>query len=298
MRENQRHTSRVSVLGLGRMGAPIARTLLAQGHHVTVWNRTPERAEPLVRDGARVAGTVAEAVSDGELVLVTLLDHEAARDTLARAGERLRDRVVVNLTTSTPQQARELAGQVAGHGAQYLDGAMLGLPETVGTTEAFFLYSGDAEAFARHHAVLELLAPAHHLGTDPGLAEFEDLALLGGGYATLAGFVHSAALLASVGRRASEFVPLLSRWLTGLLAFLPELAREIDAGAYADGASTVAMNRTAVAGLVEVSRAQGVPPGPHAALLDLLTRREAEGHGGDSFASVVEPLRRPGPPVG
>jgi 3-hydroxyisobutyrate dehydrogenase-like beta-hydroxyacid dehydrogenase len=56
---------RIGFLGLGKMGTPMARRLLAAGHEVTVWNRTRERAEALAAEGARVAATPAEAARAG-----------------------------------------------------------------------------------------------------------------------------------------------------------------------------------------------------------------------------------------
>lgn len=57
----------IAFLGLGRMGTPMAGRLLAAGHPLVVWNRTPERTEPLVAKGAKAAPTPAEAVRGGEI---------------------------------------------------------------------------------------------------------------------------------------------------------------------------------------------------------------------------------------
>ena len=59
---------RVAVLGIGLMGAPMARRLLAAGFEVTVWNRSREKAEPLGREGATVAETPAQAVAEADIV--------------------------------------------------------------------------------------------------------------------------------------------------------------------------------------------------------------------------------------
>src|SRR5258707_4021107 len=66
----------VGLIGLGRMGAGIAKSLLRAGHRVTVFNRTRERAEALRKDGAAVAGSVAEACH-GDVVLTMLADDAA-----------------------------------------------------------------------------------------------------------------------------------------------------------------------------------------------------------------------------
>src|SRR5207248_10784076 len=71
---------RVAVLGLGAMGSRIARRLLDAGHEVVVWNRTAERAAPLVEAGATAAATPAEAARRAEVVVTMVADPAALRD--------------------------------------------------------------------------------------------------------------------------------------------------------------------------------------------------------------------------
>lgn len=68
---------RVAVVGLGAMGAPIARRLIEDGREVTVWNRTPGRTAPLAEAGAQVAPTAAEAARRPEALIVTVSDPQA-----------------------------------------------------------------------------------------------------------------------------------------------------------------------------------------------------------------------------
>src|SRR5437667_445409 len=72
----------IAVLGTGRMGAPIARNLLAAGFEVSVWNRTAERAAPLAADGARQASSPAEAAEGADLTLTMLADGDAVNDAM------------------------------------------------------------------------------------------------------------------------------------------------------------------------------------------------------------------------
>ncbi|MFG3408265.1 NAD(P)-dependent oxidoreductase [Streptomyces sp. NPDC048142] len=284
----------VTVLGLGRMGAPIASALLDAGYSTTVWNRTAAKADALVAQGAIRAATAADAVEAGSLVIVPLLDHAAVRQALGPTASILQGRTLVNLANSTPDHARELAAWAAGHGADYLDGAMMALPETVATPEGFFLYSGSQHAFTTYRRELEVMAPAHYFGTDPGSAEIHDLALLGTGYAALTGFLHAAALLDPVGTTPEVFAPLAARWLHGMAEFLPELAREAGQSAYAGGVSTVDLNRAGVDSLIQLSRASGIATDVHEPLKALLDERSADGHGQDSFSSVFELLKARG----
>lgn len=101
--------SDVAFLGMGAMGAPMARRLLAAGHHVTVWNRTSARAEALRADGADVAATPAEAVAGAAYVLTMLSDAAAVESVVAAFAPALAaDAVVVEMSTIGPDAERRV----------------------------------------------------------------------------------------------------------------------------------------------------------------------------------------------
>jgi 3-hydroxyisobutyrate dehydrogenase-like beta-hydroxyacid dehydrogenase len=283
---------RVTVLGLGKMGTALATALLAAGYRTTVWNRSVGKADDLVVQGAVGADTVTDAVLASPLVIACLLDYEGVHEALDASADALSGRALVNLTTGTPDEALAMAAWAVKHGAQYLDGAMMAVPQTVATPDGFFLYSGSKDAFDAHRQALDTLASSHYLDPDPAVAELWDAALLGAGYATLTGFLHSIALLDTTGVTPSQFVPLATRWIHGMTAFLPDLAQEIESGDYTTGVSPVGMNRIAVANLVRTSRLQGIEADVHAPLRALLDRRVADGHGTDSFSSLFELVRK------
>lgn len=76
----------IAVLGLGKMGFPIARHLIEAGHELTVWNRTRALAEPLGKRGARVADSAAAAVGGAEVVFSVLFDDRAVEEVMFGAG--------------------------------------------------------------------------------------------------------------------------------------------------------------------------------------------------------------------
>ncbi|HEY2642835.1 MAG TPA: NAD(P)-dependent oxidoreductase [Galbitalea sp.] len=80
---SQNTTRRVAVLGTGTMGAAMARSLLRAHFQITVWNRSPEKAKPLVDAGARLASDPADAVHDADVVLTMLFDQEAVLEVAA-----------------------------------------------------------------------------------------------------------------------------------------------------------------------------------------------------------------------
>jgi len=285
--------AQVSVLGLGRMGSALADALISAGYRTTVWNRTPARADDLVGKGAVRASTVRDAVQVSPLVIVCVDDYAAVRQVLDANVSDLAGRTLVNLTTGTPEDAQAMAAWTSDQGARYLDGAMMAVPQTVATPDAFFLYSGAEDAFDAHRQLLETLATSHYLGADAAVAELWDLALLDSGYATLTGFLHGAALLNTANVSPPGFVPLVTRWLHGMITFMSELAEEIASGDYSTGVSPVAMNRVAVSNLAHASRARGIDTDLHGPLRALLDRQVADGQGAESFASLFELMRHP-----
>ena len=74
---------KVSFIGLGNMGLPMAQNLLKVGYDVVIFNRTPEKAEPLIKQGARYVPTPLEAVKESNLVITMLSDDAALREIVA-----------------------------------------------------------------------------------------------------------------------------------------------------------------------------------------------------------------------
>src|SRR6202034_3311493 len=70
---------KIGFIGLGRMGSAMAANLLKAGHDVTVYNRTPSRAEPLIAQGAHLASSIAEACR-GDVVMTMLANDKAVED--------------------------------------------------------------------------------------------------------------------------------------------------------------------------------------------------------------------------
>lgn len=281
----------VSVLGLGRLGAALAEAFLAGGHPTTVWNRTPEKAVPLADKGATVAGSVAEAVAASPLVLTVVLDHAAVRTLLDPVAANLREKTLLNISSSAPDDIRALADWATGHGADYLDAAVMAVPQAIGTPDAQVLYSGSAAAFDRYGTQLGFLGSARYLAADPGLAELYSLGLLSAAYGTLFGFVHGAALLDSAQVRPTDFLGLAVPWLNGMLAFLPDLAREIETKDYTAGESSLEINLHALNYIEAASRAAGVDPGLIRPSLDLVRQRIAAVRPTESVAGVFEVMR-------
>lgn len=272
---------KATIVGLGKMGRALAGALVDRGHPTTVWNRTPGRAGDLA---VTHAATRADAFT-ADLVILCLLDFESVVEVLE--GVDLTGRTIVNLTTGTPAEAEKLSELVTARGADYLDGGIMAIPSMIGTESATVLYSGSSKAFEHASSVLEAFGTARFLGTEPGLAALNDLAMLAGMYGMLGGFVHAAALVRPQG--VTEFTEtLLIPWLRGMFPALVDMAGQIDKGDYDAAESDLSM-QVANHGIAEVSRAAGVTD-LSAPLFALMRRRVEQGHGGHDFPSVIEVL--------
>jgi 3-hydroxyisobutyrate dehydrogenase-like beta-hydroxyacid dehydrogenase len=135
---------RVSVIGMGNMGRAFATRALDRGHHVTVWNRTPDRTADLVAGGAVAAGSLGDCVDDAEIVLLVVADDAAVLDLcegdgglLARLGTST---VLANISTVSPDTVRQVA-ELGPHD-RILDSPVMGAPENVANGHCRFLMGG------------------------------------------------------------------------------------------------------------------------------------------------------------
>ncbi|MGW6424048.1 NAD(P)-dependent oxidoreductase [Nocardia sp. NPDC055053] len=219
---------RVSVLGLGAMGSALAQALLTGGHQVTVWNRTAARAEPLVAQGAVLAASSAEALAAADLVILCVLDDAAVREHIEPVAALLRGHTVVNLTTTTPEQARALGRWAADNEVELIDGGIMAVPSMIGGPGAFVLYSGATAAFDRYRPVLELFGRADFVGADPGAAAMYDVSILGGMYAMFAAFQQGGAMVRTTGGTAAQLAALMAPFLQAMATLLAQHAPGID----------------------------------------------------------------------
>ncbi|WP_067829087.1 NAD(P)-dependent oxidoreductase [Actinomadura kijaniata] len=285
------HETEVTVVGLGPMGTALAEVFLAGDRSLTVWNRTPGRADGLVAKGARRAATVAEAVAASPLTIVCLNDYATVRRVLGSAAGTDGTRTLVNLTSGTPAEARAAADWAAGHGLDYLDGAIMVPPPLVGNTDAVFLFSGPRQVLDRHRATMAALGDLRHLGADPGLAALFNTALLGMMYATLNGFLHGAALVDSAGVPAREFAELALGWFMPVVlnpAGLAEQASGLDDGAYPGDLGTMEMNLNALEHIARTSAEQGVHTDLPRLMKELAEHAVSRGHGAENYFAMFE----------
>ena len=165
---------RVAVLGMGRMGHALAERLLDGGHELTVWNRTPHKADDLIARGAREAETPARAVEGVHAAFTSLADDDAVRAAVTGpngvAAGLTGDGVLDDASTVSPETTGELDRAV---GRRFLASPVLGSPDAVRSGEATYLIGGPRECYDRLRPAFEAIADERHrryVGEDPKLA--------------------------------------------------------------------------------------------------------------------------------
>ncbi|WP_033439415.1 NAD(P)-dependent oxidoreductase [Saccharothrix sp. NRRL B-16314] len=283
----------VSVLGLGEMGSVLAAALVRAGHPTTVWNRSPGKADALVDLGATAATTARDAVTAGDVVVACLFDAASVHEVLDPIAGLLTGRTLVNVTSTTPDQAREIAGWAVEHGITYLDGGIMAVPSMIGQPGSSVLYSGSAAAFEQCRPLLDLWGDSTYFGEDPGLASLYDFALLSGMYVMFAGFLHGAAMVAGAGVSATEFAGRAAPWLSAMTGGFAGFAAVVDGGDYTV-AGQQSLEFSDLGDMVEASAAQGISTEVIGVVQNLIRRQVDAGHGKEGFARIIESIKHPG----
>ena len=155
----------VGFIGLGIMGEPMALNLVKAGYKVTVYNRTPEKAEPLKKAGAKVAATPAEAARNADYVISIVSDSAASEQVFMGKDGALQTvkagAIVIDSATISPVVSRKLACATAGKKASFLDAPVTGSKHGAEKGELTFMIGGERETFDRAMPLLKILGKKH-----------------------------------------------------------------------------------------------------------------------------------------
>ncbi|HSK06905.1 MAG TPA: NAD(P)-dependent oxidoreductase [Acidimicrobiia bacterium] len=165
---------KVGFIGLGDMGQGMVPRLLAAGHQVTGWNRTAEKAEPLMAMGMGWAESPAEVARASEVTLSIVTDS-AAVETVALGESGVieglgEDAIYADMSTIDPAVSRRIATVFADAGRIMLDAPLSGSPISLEQGKASVMVGGDRESFERVKPVLEAIGPSVSYIGDSGLA--------------------------------------------------------------------------------------------------------------------------------
>ncbi len=168
-------SEQIGFIGLGNMGQPMASNLLSAGYELRVYNRTKEKAEPLIKQGATLVSHPREVAVPGGIV-ITILANDHILEDIVSGDEGILEQlgpngIHVSMSTVAPATACRLAEHHQQHGIAYLASPVLGAPEAAAAKKLWIFLSGPQVAKERVRPILEALGQGvFDFGEAPGAA--------------------------------------------------------------------------------------------------------------------------------
>ena len=279
----------VSMIGLGAMGSALARAFIGAGHSLTIWNRTAARMQPLVSLGATAARSPVEAAMASPVCVVCIDNYGATRSLIEEAGmlQQLSGRTLVQLSTGTPAEARDLSRWLTTHGVNVLDGAILPYPDGIGAKDAQILFAGPADTYKTCKPMLDCLGgDLRYVGDDIGAAAVLDMALLTQQLSNYLGVWHGARACEAEGLGVDVFASMLPPGDPAAL-----LARRIHNADYDNPGATLGVWNAALDRIIDHARTANINREIPDLISSLFRRAIALGHGNRDIATVIEVMR-------
>jgi 3-hydroxyisobutyrate dehydrogenase-like beta-hydroxyacid dehydrogenase len=171
---------RIGVIGLGLMGMAMSERLLQHGFDVRVWNRTRQKADPLLDLGASWSEN---PLADCDRIIISLYTSDVVESVLARLMnemqvspfvDKLRGKILIDTTTGSPEQSAAMCVHFASFGIHYLDAPISGSSEQTRRGEAAVMVGGERSAFEACNDLWPMLgANVYHVGTSGSAAKMK-----------------------------------------------------------------------------------------------------------------------------
>ena len=285
--------TRLGFIGLGNMGSRMARRLLEHGYQVIAYNRSRDAAEALVKDGATVAGSIAELASKADVILSSLTNDDAVRNVYADPHGVFayvrHSSAVIEMSTVSPATSRELYELSRQAGVKFLDSPVSGSTPAAEEGTLTLFCGGDEELFQAAQPIFSSIARQNFYlgGSGSGTAmKLVANTLLGLGMQAIA---ESVALGQKEGLDRHRLLEVLSHTAVIAPAHLGKLSRA-DAGDYSVQFPLRLMNKDF--GLVLETAAAGKVPMPAtAAAFQMNVAEFGEGKEED-FSAVIKLMER------
>lgn len=273
----------ITFIGLGPMGQAMVRAFVKAGNEVTVWNRTPSKAEGL---DATVAPTVADALAASDVVFLSLTDYQVMFDLLD--GQDVDGKTIINLSSDTPATTRRAAEWATQRGATLIVGGVMVPEELIATDASYTFYSGPEAVVRQHESLLTVIGRVEYVGEDPALAQLFYQAQLTIFLTSLSAYMHATALVGSAGVAPETFLRYATETFDSISYYLPDAAKNMASHEHpGEGANIVMMGATAdhiVGASTEAKLDLALPQ----AVKSLYDRAIAAGHGADTWTSLYE----------
>lgn len=287
---------RFAMIGLGAMGLALSVSGAKAGFEVFGWNRSERGAAQARANGVNVCATLLEVVSQAELIFLCLTNHAATLELLADESflRGLEGRTLVQLTTITPEESQQTARLLRGAGAEYLDGAVTGLPDRVLEGDCTINYSGPEAVFSRHDPILRALAGrSKHISEEYGAAQTLELARFSFIYGSWLSYFHGAALARAAGIAPKQFVELVAEGEAMRNRTTARYGTKIVSGNHDNAGAELELHHAAMRLVLEASQKLGIDQTIPEVMLTHLERGMTVAGTGQDLSYIHEVLFAP-----
>ncbi|MBV8251562.1 MAG: NAD(P)-dependent oxidoreductase [Chitinophaga sp.] len=280
----------ITLIGLGAMGSVLGELMVKNNISLTVWNRSKEKAAGLIAQGAKYVPDVHTAVADSRVIILCVVDYKASNDILA--GLDLTGKTIIQLSSGTPADAREMQTDILARGAEYLDGVILATPPQMGQPTTPIFFSGDEKIFREQEAVLKTLAGnLVYMGPAVGAAAAWDLAILSTMFGMQFGFLHGARIMEAEGIPVGALGDTIAALSPVLAEMVQEVGHDIEKSQFSQPLSSLEICAYCFE-LMQRHAAESTITAPFPAFaLEQLNQGRAAGFGKERFAAMIKLMR-------
>ncbi|MES9944870.1 NAD(P)-dependent oxidoreductase [Candidatus Thiodiazotropha sp. CDECU1] len=282
---------KVALLGLGLMGLPIAHRLVHCGHELITWNRSKERLKTAQDEGLNVTPSLTEAVTAGEVLILTLSDAGAINQVLFDPSVKplIRGKTVLQMGTISPDESRDIGASVVDAGGDYLEVPVLGSIPEAKSGELIVMAAGSESAYHQTLLMLRGLGKeVEHLGP-VGKGAAVKLAMNQLIASLTAGFSQSLGLIRAEGVEVEQFMGLLRQSALYAPTFDKKLKKFMEHD-YSNPNFPLKHLIKDIALFQKVAEASGMNGEVANAILRILRSGQEAGYGDEDYSSLYEAI--------
>ena len=168
-------------IGLGKMGKPMSESLIKAGYEVIVYNRTKSKEATLKQEGATTAGSPKELTEQADIIFLMISDDNAVEDVFHGKDGILaadfKDKIIVNMSTVSPDISRKMAAALQEKGGHYLDAPVSGSVKQANEASLVIIAGGEKDIYERVKPLLETIGKKAILVGDTGAGNITKLAV-------------------------------------------------------------------------------------------------------------------------
>jgi 3-hydroxyisobutyrate dehydrogenase-like beta-hydroxyacid dehydrogenase len=284
---NNISSEKVSVIGLGQMGKRIAEMLVQNNYDVTVWNRTTGKANVNVW---KVSERAENAIAQSKISIICVLDNAAVKEIFNDIDKKVfNDRIILNFTTGSPVEAKELEFWLKNVGAVYLNGAIQVAPDQMGLPDTTILMGGKREAFESCEAILAVLGGnIKFLGENASASPAMDMATLSWVYGSCIGLFYGAALCQKEGINLEVYRTIVEEIAPGFLEFYKHEINMISQNNFKITQSPLSISVGASQRIADTAKSMGLDTDFTDAIATLLRKAIDKGYENEEVAALIK----------